>query len=192
MVYTVIGRYEPPRSRAQFAVKVAGDSAPLVGSLRTLVRSVNPGVVVDGIRTMNEQVDASLVRERGVAWLSAGFGIFASVLGCVGLYGVLSYQTASRTREIGIRLALGAPRRSVWTALLLYAAILTVVGIAIGVGCSLLVTRFLSTLLFGLSPRDPLTITLVCAGLGATALAAASLPARRAAYTDPLTAIRAE
>src|SRR5262245_49592287 len=130
---------------------------------------------------MSEQVNAALVRERGVAWLSVGFALLASLLGCVGLYGVLSYRAASRTREIGIRLALGAQRRLIVRSSLRYAAILTSTGLVIGIACSLLVTRFLSALLFELSPRDPLTIAWVCAALGATAVAAAYLPARRAA-----------
>jgi ABC-type antimicrobial peptide transport system permease subunit len=141
---------------------------------------------------MNDQVDSSLVRERALMLLSIAFALVASILACIGLYGVMSFHVARRTSEIGIRLALGEARRSVFAGILRYATRLAVVGIVVGVICAVVATRLVSAFLYGLSPRDPLTLTGVSIGLLGTALLAGWLPARRAARVDPLAAIRTE
>jgi predicted permease len=187
--------YEPlsePPNRVQVAVKMTGEPIALIGGVRDLVRTVSRDLVVDLVRTMDDQVDGSLVRERGLAALSTGFAVLASVLACVGLYGVMSFHVARRTREIGIRLALGGPPRSVVAGILRHAATLSLWGIVAGVAGALVATDVVSAFLFGLSGTDPLTLAGVSLSVAATVLAAGYLPARRAARIDPLHAIRDE
>ena len=192
MVYTPLSIDVPHPGQIQVAVKTTGDPSVVEANARAVVRSVSPDVVIDRIRTMDEQVNASLVRERGLAWLSAGFAALASILACVGLYGVMSYQVARRTREIGIRLAIGAPPRAVLGGVLGQTGLLALAGIALGLVGAWFATGVVATFLYGLSPRDPLTLAGVSLALGVTTLAAGYLPARRAARIDPLRAIRTE
>ena len=141
---------------------------------------------------MDDQISASLARERALTVLSSGFALLASVLACVGLYGVMSFHVARRTREIGIRLALGEPPRSALAGILRSTTRLSLLGIAIGIACALVATRVVAAFLYGLSARDPLTLAGVSVALYLTALTAGYLPARRAARIDPLGAIRTE
>jgi predicted permease len=176
----------------QIAIKTAGEPRAVAGSVRNLVRRVAPDLVVARVRSMEDQIDGTLVRERGLAVLSTGFAVLASVLGCVGLYGVMSFQVARRTREIAIRLALGEAPQSALAGILRYTTILSVSGIVVGIACALVATDVVSAFLYGLSARDPLTLVGVSVVLYATALTAGYLPARRAARIDPLCAIRTE
>ena len=160
--------------------------------VRATVSSVTTDLVADDIRTMSQQINSSLVRERTLMSLSSAFAILALVLACVGLYGVMSYTLTRRTREIGIRLALGArPGRVLW-GMLRETLLVSLAGVALGVAGAWFATRTVSTFLFGLSPRDPLTLVAVCATLLLTTLVAGYLPARRAAAIDPARAIRNE
>ncbi len=187
MVYTPLS----PRG-AQTAIKTTGAPVALAPAVRDLARQVSHDLIVARVRTMDDQVDSSLVRERALMLLSSAFALVASILTCVGLYGVMSFHVARRTREIGIRLALGEAPRSVLAGILRQTTLLSVVGIAVGVACAVVVARLVSAFLYGLSPRDPLTLSAVSIGLVATALLAGWLPARRAARVDPLVAIRSE
>jgi predicted permease len=189
MVYTPMSDAWP---RVQVAIKLRSDPLTVIRGARDLVPAVSRDFVVDRVRTMDEQINASLVRERAVAWLSTAFAVLASILACVGLYGVLSFHVARRTREIGIRLALGDPPHSVVARILRHAALLSLSGILVGIAGTLLATRLISTFMFGLSARDPLTIAAVSIAVACTGLGAGYLPARRAARIDPLRAIRAE
>jgi ABC-type antimicrobial peptide transport system permease subunit len=141
---------------------------------------------------MEEQVDASLSQERMLAKLAGFFAILALVLACVGLYGVLSYSIARRTREIGVRMALGAGRGDVLGMVLRESLMLAISGVMVGVAGALAVTRYTSSMLWGLTPHDPTTIVGAAALLLAVTLLAAYVPARRAARVDPMTALRAE
>ena len=141
---------------------------------------------------MSDQVDGALVRERSLAWLSGGFALLASILAVAGLYGMMSYHVARRTRDIGVRLALGARPRSVLAAVLRQTLGLTLAGVAVGLGGAFMTTEVVATFLYGLTARDPLTFGGVSLALVATAVAAGYLPARRAARIDPLRAIRTE
>jgi predicted permease len=176
----------------QVAIKTAGVPITLVPAVRDLLRQVSPDLVAARVRTMDDQVNSSLVRERALMVLSTTFALLASSLACVGLYGVMSFQVARRTRDIGIRLALGETPRSVLRGILRHAAMLSLSGIVAGVGGAAVVTHTVSAYLYGLSPTDPPTFAGVSVALVAAALAAAYLPARRATRVDPLAAIRSE
>ena len=127
-----------------------------------------------------------------MAMLSALFGALAGVMAAVGLHGVVSYMVERRRREIGIRIALGAARSTIVTAVLRESGGLVAAGLALGVVASLVLTRTAAALLFGLEPHDPSTLATAVAGLAAVALAASYLPARRAARVDPAVTLRAE
>jgi ABC-type antimicrobial peptide transport system permease subunit len=130
--------------------------------------------------------------ERMLAKLSSFFSLLALLLSCVGLYGVMSYDVARRTREIGIRMALGAQRRSVVGLVMRQTMLLVIIGVVIGLGAALASTRLIASLLYGLTPNDPLTIALAGLLLLTVAALAGYLPARRAARVDPMIALRHE
>ena len=190
MVYSPLTDSFP--GAVQVAVKTTAAVGPLVANVRDLIRSVGRNVVVDRIRSMEDQINASLVRERGLAWLSTAFAALASLLACVGLYGVMSYQVVRRTRDIGIRLAIGAEPGAVLRSVLRESLALTFTGIAVGLAAAWFVTDVVSTFLYGLSPHDPATLAVVALSLGMVALVATLVPARRAARVDPLQALRSE
>ena len=137
-------------------------------------------------------IEESLLRDRLMATLSGFFGLLALLLASVGLYGILSYGVASRTNEIGIRMALGAQSRNVLSLILREAVLLVLIGVAVGLPVIYAATRFAATLLFELKPTDPLSLTLAGLLLFAVAMLAAYLPARRATKVDPLVALRYE
>lgn len=133
-----------------------------------------------------------LTRERVLARLSSWFGLLALLLACVGLYGVMSYEVGRRVRDIGIRIALGAHPSAVQRQMLRRTAGLASLGILVGLAAAIVTTRVLSTLLYGVTPRDPVTLAGAAALLAVTCLLAGYLPARRAARVDPVAALRAD
>jgi len=172
------------------SARTAGSPASrLTREVETAIRSVDPSLAVT-IQPLDAQVRATLVRERLVAVLSAFFGGLALLLAALGLYGVTAYAVGRRRAEIGTRLALGAAPGSVVRLVLGRVAIFVALGVAAGGVAAFWATRLTETLLFGLTPRDPLSFALAAAVLAATALAAAWLPARRAARIDPAVALR--
>ena len=174
-------------------VRVAGGAtAAVAGELRGAIAEVSPGLPVFAITTMGEQLVRSLARERAVARLTGFFGLLALVLAAIGLYGVMSYSVARRTNEIGLRLALGAPRRQVLGLVLRETAQLIAIGVAAGLAAALAGTRVAASQLFGISAHDPATLAVATLAMAAVALLAGFLPARRAADTDPMTALRYE
>jgi predicted permease len=160
--------------------------------LRAAVARVDPTLPVTDLKTMRAQIGESLFVERMAAALSGAFGLLATVLAAIGLYGVMSYAVAMRTREIGLRVALGADRRAVLLLVLREVAILAALGIAIGLPGGFGLGKVVESQLFGLSARDPLTFGLSTLALVATALVAGLVPAARAARVDPMTALRYE
>jgi ABC-type antimicrobial peptide transport system permease subunit len=144
------------------------------------------------VGTLASQVDASLVQERMLATLAGTFGLLALVLACVGLYGLLAYSVAQRTKEIGIRMALGAPARRVVRLVLRGAAGLVATGVFVGLPAAWAASRFVKGMLFGVTALDPVTIVGAVAVLALAAQVAAFLPARRASRVDPLVALRHE
>jgi ABC-type antimicrobial peptide transport system permease subunit len=142
------------------------------------------------LTTIDEQVARALLQERLLAAVSSFFAILAVLLACVGLYGLLAYTVVRRTREIGVRMALGATRQSVMRTIVGEALMLVLAGIAIGIPCTMAIGRFSRSLLYGLAPSDPATILAAGGGFLAVAAAAALWPAMRASSIEPMQALR--
>jgi predicted permease len=166
----------------------------LIPTVADAIRGIDSRISISSETTMTARVnDAPTVYlRRSAAWLVAGFAAVALLLGVVGLYGVIAYSVTQRTREIGVRIALGAQRASVYRLILKEAGALALAGIVIGTGCAILAASLMRKLLFGTPPWDFTTLVGVAAVLGASALLASFLPARRAASVDPISALRAE
>jgi ABC-type antimicrobial peptide transport system permease subunit len=160
--------------------------------MRLLVRQADPGLPVTDMKTMRAQIHESLFVERIVAVLSAAFGLLATLLAAIGLYGVMSYAVSLRTREIGIRVALGAERRTVLLMVLKEVAVLALLGIALGLPSGYGLGRLVESQLFGLTARDPVTFVVATAVLVVSAALAGYVPAARATRVDPLVALRYE
>lgn len=173
-------------------VKTETEPAAVTESLRAELKALDPHLPLYDIKTLATEIDESLVQERLVTWLSSAFGLLATLLTAVGLYGVLTFSVARRTREIGIRVALGAQRRDVFKLIMIRGVVLVGVGVLIGVGASIAFSRLLESLLFGVAPGSMTTLVLVSVGLVVVALLACYLPARRATQVDPLVALRYE
>jgi predicted permease len=163
----------------------------LTSSIKRVVGERSPDISVD-FGVFKTQIEESLLPEKLMAALSGFFGILAGLLTAVGLYGVISFLVARRTHEIGIRMALGAGTRQVLTSVLRETLLLTVVGIALGLPITFGVARLITSMLFGVNPGDPAALMLAAGVLCAVGLAAAYIPARRAAKVDPLVALRYE
>jgi ABC-type antimicrobial peptide transport system permease subunit len=141
---------------------------------------------------MEEQIDEDILEDRLIATLSSFFGVMALLLAAVGLYGVISYAVTRRTREIGIRMALGAPRSAVLRLVIRDAGLLITAGAIIGIPSALALTRLVKSFLYGISAQDPVTIIAGTTVLAAAALLACFVPARRATKVDPMAALRCE
>ena len=163
----------------------------LLSSLRQKMSEINPAISIS-FRVLNKEVKDSLLRERLMATLSGFFGLLATVLATIGLYGVIAYVVVRRTNEIGIRMALGATPVRILAMILREGATLLVIGLVLGAGLSLAAGRAAAKFLFGLSPRDPLTLVLAALLLSVVAVTATLLPARRAAHLEPTIALREE
>jgi putative ABC transport system permease protein len=174
------------------AVRTEGDPATVVGAVRAAVAGLDAQVYSGNVHTMNELMSESLTRQRSISLLSGVFGLVALLLASVGIYGVISYMVTQRTREIGIRIALGANRRDVLRMIVGYGMGLTLVGVVAGLVASLALTRALSNLLYEVSASDPLIYAGVALLLSAVALVACLVPARRAMRVDPMVALRYE
>jgi predicted permease len=180
------------RRSMNLLVRTAGDPTKIVPAIQARLHQLEPAITIFNVRTLNEHVGRSLYVERMESRLLAFFGLLALALTAVGIYGVVAYSVAQRTREVGIRMALGAQRRDVLKLILMKGLMLIAWGIAFGlVGCYWL-ARLVSSQLYGVSPNDPATLGTVAAVLIAVALLASYLPARRATKVDPLVALRYE
>jgi putative ABC transport system permease protein len=171
-------------------IRTAADPASYVPTLRRLVREEAPAIALDSVMTMEDRVMTSLARPRLYAVVLAGFAVFALLIAGVGLFGVLSYTVALRTREIGVRTALGAQARDIVWLVLRQAAVIAVIGIAVGLWTSFAASRYLSAFLYGVEPHDALSFGAVSILLVVVTVAACIVPARRAARVDPLQALR--
>jgi putative ABC transport system permease protein len=174
-----------------FVLRTSGDPRALAPAVGPLVRSVDPEQPVSNVRAMDEVREAAVLRPRLLGTLLAAFAASAVLLAAIGIYGLMAYTTAQRTQELGVRVALGATRRTLLRLVAGEGARLAVAGVALGVAVALGVSRVLSSLLFGVRATDPLTLAGVSLAVALVAALASWLPARRAAAVDPVRALRA-
>lgn len=175
-----------------FEIQTAGKPQQMMEDVRKAFATLDANVPLTRVRSLTELVDSSISKDILIARLSTFFGILALLLACVGLYGVMSYTVSGRTREIGVRMALGAQRTQLLRMVLEEAMKLVLIGIVAGIPVALLLTRAFNSMLFGLSSADPLSMIVVIAVLGAVATVASLIPARRATKVDPMVALRYE
>jgi predicted permease len=177
---------------ATFFVKTGADAPSAAEATRAAVRQIDPALPVFALKTLRVQVEESLFAERAVALLSACFGVLATLLAAVGLYGVMAYTVGQRTREFGIRVALGAERQRILWLVLREVALLGALGIALGLPAAWGLARVVQSQLYGLSPSDPVTLATSVVVIAAAALFAGFVPARRATRVEPMVALRYE
>jgi predicted permease len=194
MAYVPLEQAIDPITDAVIAVRGsgAGDVTRLVPSIRAIVSETVPGGFVSRVATMEQNVEMSLVRERMLALLATFFAGLALILACIGLYGVMAYRVARRTREIGIRIAVGAGRHSVVWLVVRETLLLVAIGAALGTLASLVANRYIAGQLFGVTPRDPIAIAVAVAVLAIVTIGAGYVPARQASRIDPVRALRME
>jgi putative ABC transport system permease protein len=161
-------------------------------SIRAAVAGIDSKLVVDSLQSMNAEIDTTLSSERMLSFLASSFGVVAAFLTAIGLYGVLAYSIAQRTREIGVRMALGATRGAVVKMVLSEVLVMTGCSVAIAIPLSIALSSVVKNQLYGVSYRDPATLLFVVIAIGVVALLAASVPARRAVQVQPITALRYE
>jgi putative ABC transport system permease protein len=181
-----------PALNTGLTVRVAGDPASFTSVLRRQIRDSDPNLPVFEVHTLEELRQLGYWERRIFGWIFSLFGAIALVLASIGVYGVLSYSVSQRTQEIGVRMALGAPRGDVFRLIVGHGLTLAIMGIAAGVIGAFGVTRYVRTLLFNVTPTDPLSFAGVALFLAGVACLASFLPARRATAVDPLIALRNE
>jgi predicted permease len=177
---------------AEFELRSSGEPTALVKQVRAIVSHADNNLPLFDVRTQTQQIEQMLYQERLMSRLSTFFAVLALILACIGLYGLLSYEVARRTRELGIRMALGAQRRELMRLVVRRGLGLALAGAVIGIGTAIAVTRLMAALLYSVRPYDPATFAGVCILLVLVALAACSIPARRAMCIDPMVALRDE
>jgi putative ABC transport system permease protein len=190
--YMPIFQVNRTRRNVVFIARTSGDPAALVSAMRERIRAVDEELPVYDVRTMNNVIAESVEQRRFAMLLISIFAAVALFLASVGLYAVMSNLVAQRTREIGVRIALGAGRVDVLKLVLRQGAMMTLIGVALGLACSFALTRVLSSMLFGVSATEPLVFMLIPLVLTSVALGACLVPARRATRVDPMVALRYE
>jgi ABC-type antimicrobial peptide transport system permease subunit len=175
---------------ATFYLRTTAAPAALIAAIRREVAALDPGLAVFNVASLDERVARSLRNERLLASLSTTFAALATLLAMVGLYGVMAYTVSRRTREIGIRIALGAQATQVAARVVREAGLVVVAGLALAAPLAWWLGRYLRAQLYGIEPADPWTLSLAATGMLAIAAAAAAIPARRAAHVDPMRALR--
>jgi predicted permease len=190
-MYFPATQQEKPSPDDQILIRSSLSLTSLIASLKQTIADVNPGIDLE-FRILETRVHNSLLQDELMATLSGFFGFLAALLAAIGLYGVISYMVVQRTKEIGIRMAIGAKRIDVVKMILREAGMLTLAGLVIGTGLALGAAQAAKSLLYGLKPRDPLTLVMAVILLSAVATLASFLPAHRASKLDPLTALRYE
>jgi putative ABC transport system permease protein len=183
---------QQPSLFMSFTVRTSGDPMARAATVRGQIASVDPEQPIAKIRAMDEVVATAVRQPRFITMLLSGFASLALALAGLGIYGVISYSVTQRTREFGVRMALGALQGDILKLVVRQALQLVGLGLAGGVLAALLLTRLMNTLLFGVKPGDPVTLMAGCALLLMTALLASFLPARRAARIHPMEALRYE
>jgi predicted permease len=191
IVYHAAAQVRGTGPGGQLLIRSRLSPSETVAAVKQVLNDLNPAIAVD-FQWFKSMIDATILRERLMATLSGFFGALAFLLACIGLYGLLSYGVATRSKEIGIRMALGADRRDVFWLVLREAILLVMVGVVVGLPLIFGVTRLASSLLFGLTPTDPVSIVVAAVVMMAVALVAGYLPSRRATRVDPMVTLRAE
>src|SRR5882724_1589479 len=181
-----------PRFLMTLVVRTSVDPLSLVSAVRKQVNDLDKDLPLYSLQTMDDVLSAEVASQRFNAGALAGFAGLAALLAAVGIYGVMAYAVAQRTREIGVRMALGARPQTVMGMVLKQGLWLALIGVVLGVGASLALTRLMTSMLFGVKASDPATFVLVAVGLTAVALGACWIPARRATRVDPVIALRYE
>jgi predicted lysophospholipase L1 biosynthesis ABC-type transport system permease subunit len=179
-------------SSITFAARTTGDPVDILRDLRAIARDIDPRLAIDAAVPMERIVSSLTTRPRFYAVLLSTFAAIASFIAVIGLYGVLAYVVGQRTKEMGIRMALGAQRAAVLRLVLRQGAIIVAIGVVCGVAAAAALTRYLEAMLFGLTALDLATYALVAVAFMTVAMFAVFLPARRATTIDPLTALRYE
>jgi predicted permease len=190
VVYFPYDQGYPQPNEMVYALRTSGDPRLYVNAVRETVRQANARVPVSDIRTQTADIDKAINQEITFAQLCSGFAILATVIACVGLYGAVSFSVVRRTGEIGIRIALGAQRGGVVRMVLREVLALVAAGLLVGMAAALATSKFVASFLYGMTPNDPLALTLGVVTLLAAALLAAYVPARQASRIDPLVALR--
>ena len=183
---------QPVPNAQSVYVRTRGNAEGALGAIRAAVHELGPGLPILNLKTVERQVDESLASDRMIATLSTVFGFLATILAVVGLYGITAYAVARRSREIGIRMALGAQGRDVVGLVMKEALVLVLAGLAIGLPCAAALSRIAATQLYGVAAHDLLSMAAATFLLAAVALIAAYVPARRAAKHDPVRVLRVE
>jgi ABC-type antimicrobial peptide transport system permease subunit len=180
------------KNSAIFYLRTLTPSSAVHSLARNEVKRLDAGIPVYNMKTLEAQLDETLLTDRLIAMLSAGFGVLATLLASIGLYGVMAVLVARRTKELGIRLALGAqPGRVTWMVMR-EVLLLLLVGLAVGIPAALAIGRYVAGQLYGVQPHDPAIAGLTVLLLAAVSIAAGLIPARRASRIDPILALRAE
>src|SRR5262249_47382575 len=174
------------------AIRTTRSPASVIAGARRAIAEIEPSIPLDDMQTLSSIVDQSFATRRLTKILLGGFPLAGLILAAVGIYGVMSLHVASRGREFGIRLAVGADPRSIVRLVLAEGAVLAALGVGLGIAGALAITRWLASLLYHVSPTDPVVLVFLPLALAAIALATCYLPARRAAKSDPLTVLRSD
>ncbi|MGI9071952.1 MAG: ADOP family duplicated permease [Bryobacteraceae bacterium] len=182
----------PFRYEASFVLRTSGPASSLDNVIRNIVHSLDPSLPVLKLRSMDQVVSGAVAPRSANARLVVLFGLVALLLTALGVYGVVAYSVSERTREIGIRVALGAARSNVWASVVWEGTRLALLGVVVGVPISLVVGQLIRTLLYGVSPQDPFTLSAVVVAVGITDIMAVLIPSWRAVNVDPLVALRYE
>lgn len=175
-----------------FEVRTMGSASAVIADLRRVVGEIDRMLPLTEVKTQEAQIDDALAQERLFASLVSLFSAITLVLACIGIYGLVAYSVASRTREIGVRMALGADRLAVMRMLFGQVTVTIAIGLAMGLPATWAVTRVLESQLYGIQPHDPLSLLLACAAVTGVAVVAAYVPTRRALRIDPVRALRYE
>jgi predicted permease len=179
-------------NQLSLAIRTNTSTASVIPTVRRALAEANPAIPLDDVKTLTSIIDQTYATRRLTKLLLGGFALVALLLAAVGIYGVMSLHVANRSREFGIRLAIGADPRAVVRLVLGEGAVLAALGVALGVAGALAATRSLASLLYDVSPTDPVVLLALPLLLAAIALAACYFPARRAARSDPLSVLRAD
>jgi predicted permease len=179
-----------PMRSLNVVLRTAGDPLAMTESVRAAMRGIDSTLPIQRFTSQTEQISLRFAQERLFATAYTAFGALALVLACIGLFGLMSYNVARRTNEIGIRMALGAQRGSVLGMVMRESMLLVAAGVVLGLGTALWAGRFVKTVLYGLPPNDPATIAAAVVLIGIVSALAGYLPARRASRVDPMEALR--